>query len=198
MTFRLAALLMFLTVPALAAAPEAMPLARQVVADIGGLGPLIRAGANPHNPLLALVKSPQLYRRIYDEELADHPEWITQADDRYAAFLADTLTPDDLRVWLSYEESPIGRAINEKKKAAIEAGKAYQLTPDEKATEDAFYNGPQNKAINVKIAVAQDRMLKTMNPLMIRILEAAMEKYCQQGGDCSNIKMSHPGDTPKP
>jgi hypothetical protein len=198
MTFRLAALLMLLTIPVLAAAPEAMPLARQVVADTGGVGPLIRASANVHNPLLALVKSPQLYRRIYDEMLAAHPEWITQMDESYAAFLADALTPDDLRVWISYEESPTARAMNEKRNAAIETGEAYQLTPDEKAAEDAFYNGPQGRAINVKIAVAQDRMLKTMNPMMIQILEAAMDRYCQEGGDCSNIKMSHSGDTPKP
>jgi hypothetical protein len=198
MKLRFAALLMFLTVPALAAAPEAMSQARQVVADTGGVGPLIRASANANNPLLALIKSPELYRRIYGEELAAHPEWITQADERYAAFLADALTPDDLRVWISYEESPSGRTINEKKKTAIEAGAAYQLTPDEKAAEAAFYNGPQGNAINVKIAVAQDRMLKTMNPMMIQILETAMDRYCQQGGDCSNIKISHPGGVPKP
>ena len=192
MSLRLAALLICLALP-VQAAPDNLALAGRLVSDLGGTDNIARMGAQGAIKT-GVIKSPDLYRKVYEQYLKDHRDLIARADAAMAAIYAQVYSADELTGYLAYEESPVGRAILQKQFAANESFfssnyQPAQLTDEEKAAQTDFYASAQGKAINRKFGQAMGTFLTEVGPYLQQINVGAIEQYCQQGGDCSNMKI---------
>ena len=204
MKLRLAALLVLLAAPAQAAVPDDLAAARQLVSDLGGFANIARTGVQTLINA-GIITSPELYRKVYKQSLQDHADLIARADGEMAATFAQIYTADELRDYIAYEESPLGRAIMQKQFLASQTlfSDHYQaavLTEEEKAAQEAFYASPQGKNLNRKFAQVLGNFLTQVAPYVQQITAGATEEYCNQGGDCSKLRIVHPGESlsPKP
>jgi hypothetical protein len=199
---RLAALLVLLVAPAQAAVPDNLATAQQLVSDLGGFTNIARTGVQTLIRT-GIITSPELYRKAYKQYLQDHADLIARADGEMAAIFAQIYTADELRDYIAYEESPLGRAIIQKQFAASQSlfSDHYQaavLTDEEKAAQEAFYASPQGQNINRKFAQALAGFMTQVVPYVQQITAGATEEYCNQGGDCSKLRIVHPGESPSP
>lgn len=185
--------------PVLAQDAATLDLARRLVHDQGGFGPLIRSGGT--NPMATRgMKSPDIYAKAYGEALAERPGLIQQADERMAEIFARVYTKQELTDWIAFEESPAGQAITAKARAATIGGpsKVVPLTADEKAAQDKFAATPSGKSIAGKGRAVQQQMYPAISPLMEDIRNAAMARYCKEGGDCSSMPQQNGAPPPPP
>ena len=196
------ALLVLLALPARAEAPENLAAAQRLAADLGGFTNIARMGVQTMIDA-GIITAPDLYRKVYKQYLTDHAALIARADGEMSMTFAQIYTADELNAYIAYEESPQGRAIMQKQFAASQTlfSGSYQpavLTPEEKAAQDAFYASPQGKNLNHKFAQVLASFMTQMAPYMEQITAGATEEYCNQGGDCSKLRIVHPGLPPKP
>jgi hypothetical protein len=200
----MAVTLVLLTAPAQAAVPDDLATAQELVSDLGGFTNIARTGVQTLIRM-GIITSPELYRKTYQQYLKDHADLIARADGEMAATFAQIYTADELRDYIAYEESPLGRAIMQKQFAASQTlfSDHYQaavLTDEEKAAQEAFYASPEGKNINGKFAQVLASFLTQVAPYVQQITAGATEEYCNQGGDCSKLRIVHPGESspPKP
>lgn len=198
------AILLFLAWPAQAVTPDNLAAAGRLVSDLGGFTNIARVGVQTLINA-GIITSPDLYRQTYEKYLEDHADLIARADGEMAATFARIYTADELRDYIAYEESPLGRAIMQKQSAASQTmfSDHYQpavLTDEEKAAQEAFYASPQGKNLNHKFALALGNFMAQLAPYVQQISAGAAEQYCNQGGDCSKLRIVRPGEslTPKP
>lgn len=185
--------------PAMAQDAANLDLARRLVHDQGGFAPLIQSGGT--NPaVVSRLKSPEIYAKAYAEALAERPNLISQADERMAEIFARIYTAQELNDWITFEESPDGQSLAAKARAAIIGGpsKAVPLTDAEKAAQDKFAASPSGKAIQAKGREVQQQMYPAIAPLMQDIQSAAEQRYCKEGGDCSNPAPQGGASAPPP
>lgn len=200
MRLRMPALLACLALPA-QAAPDNQALAERLVSDLGGFEQIARTSAQTAINM-GVIKSPVLYRQVYDQYLKDHHDLIAKTDSLMAAVFAKTYSDDELNSYIAYEESDMGRAIFQKQIAATQSIFSGQyrpavLTPEEKAAQDAFYASPQGKTLSRKYAQALAGFVVQVAPYMQQLTTGTIDQYCKQGGDCSNLRVVHPGDALK-
>jgi hypothetical protein len=204
MKLRLAAALVVLAAPAQAEAPDNHAAAERLVSDLGGFANIARGGVQTMINA-GIIESPDLYRKVYKQYLEDHADLIARADGEMAAVFVQIYTADDLRAYIAYEESPLGHAIMQKQFAASQTlfSDHYQpavLTDEEKAAQEAFYTSPEGKNLSHKFAQMLGNFMTQVAPYVQQITAGATEEYCNQGGDCSKLRIVHPGEslTPKP
>lgn len=201
MKLRLAALWILFATGAAGAEPGDLAAAHRLVADVGGFTNIARVGVQTMIGSGAIT-SPDLFRKVYAQYLEDHAELIAKADGEMAQAMTQIYTTDELNSYIAFEESPAGRAIMQKQFAASQGMLTGQsqpavLTPEEQAARDAFYQSPQGKALNQKFAQALGAFLTRVGPYMQQINAGAIDQYCKQGGDCSNLAV-RPRETPSP
>jgi hypothetical protein len=168
-----------------AISPKSLALANRIITDLhpGGVmdqvwNPPSIPGAMPDPKRLAALR----------EAAKENAPAIQALQNGTVEIYARNLSDDEMEKWAEYLESPLGRAVQEKKREAGVFGHPA-LTAEEKAAQDDFNKSPAATSIMKKNMVLFIQSVQLTTAFDEKFFKSANAIYCRDNAqDCVNGK----------
>jgi hypothetical protein len=176
------------------AAADTLDLARRLVRYDGGETLLLR---NIEPGIATSTAAPEIFRKSFDQAMADNASVIAATDDQIARVYAGIYSSDQLAAEVSFYESPEGQAIVSRNRAPNGAviwpdPNSVNLSSAESTALIKFNQAVQQRAaIAAKNPKASDQILAAETAALLKIRTAAFVDYCKIR-DCKAEGVKYP------
>ncbi|HXC55669.1 MAG TPA: DUF2059 domain-containing protein [Rhizomicrobium sp.] len=173
------------------ATPQALALAQRYMAATGGMYQTIEQQAYVAAGIMGDTPTSHARQHALQEAADQHRAELTALDGQVAALMAQTFTEAELTAAVTFLESPVGRAITEKKNAYFAAlfardRPALGFTPEENAALAAFDQTPEAISMKAKAPALLAQTLALSTPVQRTLRDSAKTIYCHETRKCTD------------